>query len=83
MLAVGEHILGELAPQAVRMSTGLAGGVGSSHEEMCGALGGGVLVIGGLLGRENASQDDERALRLVQRYREEFLAAFDETQCER
>ena len=83
MLVVGEHILGELEPQAVRMTTGLAGGVGSSHQEMCGALSGGVLVIGGLLGRENLAQDDKRALSLVRRYRDNFLRAFGETQCEK
>ena len=83
MLAVGEHMLGELEPQAVRMMTGLAGGVGSSHQEMCGALSGGVLVIGGLLGRESLDQDDGPALSLVRRYRDNFLRAFGGTQCEK
>lgn len=83
MLAVGEHMLGKLEPQAVRMTTGLAGGVGSGHQEMCGALSGGVLVIGGLFGRENLAQDDERALSLVRRYRDDFLTVFGETQCEK
>ena len=83
MLAVGEYTLGELALQTVRMTTGLAGGVGSSHQEMCGALSGGVLVIGGLFGREDLSQEDETALKLVRRYRDGFLRRFGETQCEK
>jgi len=83
MLAVGRHVLGDLGARSVRMATALAGGLGSTHQEMCGALSGGVLVIGGLLGRDVADQDDAPALDLARRYRERFLAAFGDTQCAR
>ena len=51
MLAVGEHLLGPLDDQVLRMSSGLGGGLGSTQQELCGALSGGVLIIGALYGR--------------------------------
>ena len=81
MLAVGGHVLGELDPQWVRMSTGLGGGLGGSREEMCGALSGGVLVIGGALGRATLDEDDEPAYALSVRFRARFLSELGSTQC--
>jgi C_GCAxxG_C_C family probable redox protein len=83
LLAVGGHVLGHLEPQAARMATGLGGGVGGTHQEMCGALSGGVLVAGGLLGRQDLDQDDEPAYTLAAQFRERFLAELGDTQCER
>jgi len=83
LLTVGEHVLGDLEPQCARMATGFAGGVGDTQQEMCGALSGGVLVIGGLLGRESLSESDRPALTLATRYRERFLAEMGATQCAR
>jgi C_GCAxxG_C_C family probable redox protein len=81
ILAVGEEVLGRLHPQSVRMATGLMGGLGGTQQEMCGALSGGVLVIGGLLGRQNLEQDDAPACSQAARYRERFLAEMGDTQC--
>jgi C_GCAxxG_C_C family probable redox protein len=81
MLAVGEHVLGTVDPQWVRMSCALAGGVGGTHEEVCGALSGGVLVIGGAYGRASSDEDDQLARALAARYRERFLAELGYTQC--
>ena len=81
VLAVGEQVLDRLHPQSVRMATGLGGGLGGTHQEMCGALSGGVLVIGGLLGRQNLEQDDEPAYSQAARFRERFLADLGDTQC--
>jgi C_GCAxxG_C_C family probable redox protein len=83
LLAVGGHVLGDLEAQCARMATGLAGGLGNTKQEMCGALSGGVLVIGGLLGRESLDQDDWAAINLADRYRQRFLAEFGYTQCGR
>jgi C_GCAxxG_C_C family probable redox protein len=83
LLVVGGHTLGDLNPQCVRMATGLTGGVGGSQQEMCGALSGGVLVIGGLWGRKSLGEDDCPALNLVTQYRERFLAELGVTQCAR
>ena len=83
MLAVGEHMLGGLSPECTRMATGFAGGVGSTQQELCGALSGGVLVISGLLGRTDSTQSDQLALDLVADYRRRFLAELGATQCAR
>jgi C_GCAxxG_C_C family probable redox protein len=80
---VGEHVLGDLEPQCARMATGFAGGVGDGQQEMCGALSGGMLVIGGLLGRTSLGESDWPALNLATRYRERFLAELGATQCAR
>ena len=76
-------MLGDLEPQCARMATAFAGGVGDTQQEMCGALSGGVLVIGGLLGRESLDESDRPALALATRYRERFLAELGATQCAR
>ena len=83
LLAVGEHLLGELGPHSLRLATGLAGGVGCTYQETCGALTGGVLVIGGLLGRDALAESDQPALDLAARYRARFLSEFGDTQCAR
>lgn len=82
MLAVGGHVLAWLDPNCVRMATPLAGGIGSSHQEACGALSGGAMVIGGLLGRTTPDKDDEPAQALAREYRERFLAELGDTRCE-
>jgi len=83
MLAVGGHVLGEeTARRAVRLATGLAGGLGNSRQEMCGALSGGVMVIGGLYGRQSPEEDDQRARAPATRYWERFLAEFGSTRCQ-
>jgi C_GCAxxG_C_C family probable redox protein len=83
LLAVGEHVLGQVDGQCACMATGFAGGVGNTEQEMCGALSGGVMVISGLLGRRSPAQSDEPAFDLTAQYRQRFLEAFGYTQCER
>ena len=81
MLAVGEHKLGRMEPQSIRLSTPFGGGVGGTREELCGALAGGLMVIGALYGRTDSRQNDEQAYALAKQYREAFLAAFGHTIC--
>lgn len=83
MLAVGRHVLGEeAAGQGVRWAGGLAGGVGGSRQELCGALSGGVLVIGGICGRDQAEADLQRCRDGTARFRDLFLGEFGTTRCE-
>lgn len=82
MLAVGEHVLGHLEPQSIRMSNAFGGGIGGTRQELCGAFSGGVMIIGGLYGRTDPGQDDKHCYDLAKRYREAFLAEFGHTQCE-
>jgi C_GCAxxG_C_C family probable redox protein len=68
-------------PQHVRMATAFGGGVGGTRDELCGALSGGILVIGGLHGRVTCQEDDDLAYELAKSYRRRFLDEFGDTQC--
>ena len=81
MLAVGEHLWGQVDDRTRRMTTGLGGGIGSSLEELCGALSAGALMIGGLYGRTEPDQNDDECNRLVRIYRERFVQAFGTGRC--
>jgi C_GCAxxG_C_C family probable redox protein len=82
VLAVGPHVVREWHPACARMATGFAGGLGNSQQELCGALAGGVMMIGALFGR-NTLENDELAQRMTRQFRERFLEIFDRTQCAR
>ena len=81
LLAVGEHVLDEFPVVCKRMGTGFSGGLGGTHQEACGALTGGVLVIGAMLGRITLDEDDRAAMNLSALFRSRFLSQFGETQC--
>ena len=81
LLAAGGHYLDEVSPQAVRMSSPFAGGVGGSRMDLCGALTGGLMVIGGLTGRENAAVNDDLCQAQAAEFRAEFLRAFGWLKC--
>ncbi len=78
---MGGHTLDEFPEVCKRMGTGFSGGLGGTHQELCGALSGGVLLIGGLLGRSRLEEDDRRAMNVALVYRARFLAQFGETRC--
>jgi C_GCAxxG_C_C family probable redox protein len=81
MLAVGGHVLDDFDPRSVRMTTGFAGGLGETRQEMCGALSAGVMIIGALCGRNSLGEDDLPAQRLATRYRERFAGELGTTRC--
>lgn len=81
LLAVGEHVLEDFPRDSVRWVTALAGGLGCGHEEMCGALSGGAVVIGALYGRARPGINDKLAQELARRYRDAFLVEYGCTQC--
>lgn len=81
MLAVGEHLLGQVDERIRRMACGLGGGIGGTHQEACGALTGGVLLLGPLYARTSPAQEETELYRCVSAYRERFLAEFGSTRC--
>ena len=81
LLAVGEHVLGELPAVCKRMGTGFSAGLGGTRQDLCGALSGGVLVIGALLGRVEPDEDDRAAMNLSALFRARFLGQFGEIRC--
>ncbi len=81
LLGAGGHHLGGLHPQAVRLATPFAGGVGSTQAELCGALTGGLLVIGAQFGRAQAGDDDTLCQEKAAVYRAAFLQTFGWLRC--
>ena len=81
MLAVGEPLLGQVDDRLCRMMTALAGGLGGSHEEMCGALSAGTLLVGALYGRTSPDQGDETCFAVASSFRQGFVAEWGTTRC--
>jgi len=71
----------DLSPQCARMATGFSGGLGDTREELCGALSGGVMVIGAVHGRSSRDEDDKPAIERAEAYRGGFLERFGHVQC--
>ena len=82
LLAVGSHYLGEIPSGLIHLSTPFAGGVGSTHLELCGALTGGLMVIGGLYGRDDAQTNDDHCQTQAAALRAEFLRTFGWLKCQ-
>jgi len=82
VLAVGGRLWGQVDEQVCRMASGLSGGVGGTHEELCGALSGGALIIGAIHGRTRPDEDDSLCKSLVASYRERFAQEFGSTCCQ-
>ena len=82
LLAVGEQVLPEIPPALlVRMANGFAGGMGRTRDELCGALAGGVILLGLLCGRERTGENDDRCQELVRRWRQGFRERFGTSDC--
>ena len=82
LLAAAGHYLPDLDSFAVRLSTPFAGGAGCTQKELCGALSGGLMVIGALYGRENAQTNDDFCQELAAQWRDRFVQEFGDTCCQ-
>jgi C_GCAxxG_C_C family probable redox protein len=81
MLAVGEYVLGNVDDQTLKMTTGFAGGIGATHQELCGALSAGILIIGALYGRTQPNEDDSLCQILAANYRNRFNQELGSINC--
>ena len=64
----------------VRLANGFGGGIAEALD-VCGALVGGVMVIGALYGRRDPSGDQATNWRLCREYHRRFQEAFPATDC--
>jgi C_GCAxxG_C_C family probable redox protein len=80
LVGVG-NLLYPLNPQTIKMSTGFAGGIGSTKAEACGALTGGIMVIGGLFGRTEPKVKDELCQQLCAEFWKRFENEFGCVKC--
>lgn len=82
VLAMGEHYLSPLPEILLRASNPFGGGVAGCRQELCGALGGGILILGALWGRTSSTENDEHLKGLICRLREGFIARYGSTTCQ-
>ena len=66
-----------------KVAAGFRGGLGGTHEDVCGALTGGIVAIGYLYGRTEPGRDLQKATELTVAFRKRFLDAFGSTNCEK
>lgn len=71
----------ELGEDLLRATTALCGGIAGTHEYICGALSGGILLIGVLYGRTAPQDSRDKLYELTRRYTTEFVARFGSTIC--
>lgn len=81
-LCVGERLLKQVDPIQQRIATGFAGGFGCTHQEVCGALSGGVMILGLMYGRSSSDQDESQCMHLVERFWKLFGENFGTTRCQ-
>ncbi len=64
------------------MSNAFCGGVASSHDELCGALSAGIMVIGAKYGRVTAAQMDKASIAAAAEIRRRFIEHFGTSICD-
>lgn len=67
--------------QMVRMAGAFMGGAGGTRQELCGALSGGIMIIGALLGPRDPGADESPMRQAVSVYRERFIDEIGPTKC--
>jgi C_GCAxxG_C_C family probable redox protein len=63
------------------LASAFGGGVGKTHQEMCGALAGAFIAIGGLLGRNQPGADWSEVSDMATELRRRFMEIHQTTQC--
>jgi C_GCAxxG_C_C family probable redox protein len=81
ILSVGKEVIDDYDPSMCRLATGFRGGIGACRDEVCGAVSGGVMVIGALYGRSDPKASTERSDALVNDLRRQFIERFGSTCC--
>lgn len=67
----------------VKAASGFCGGIGGSHEEICGALSGAILAIGFLYGRSNPNEDNDNIKFISSELLNCFKKKYHTTKCSR
>jgi C_GCAxxG_C_C family probable redox protein len=78
---VGKAVFDRVDDILLRVGTPFGRGLGKSQQQMCGALAGGVIVIGALYGRSDKEADSDLCHAVASRFQERWLEAFGHTKC--
>ena len=81
IISLGKHYFGDVDNKWVKIANPFAGGIASTHQETCGALVGGAMVIGLLHGRTHQNENDETCLKLTKEFRGAFIQKFGSSRC--
>ncbi len=73
MIALSPLLLPGLDERAVKMATPFGGGIGLTHNDLCGAYTAGVMLIGGVHGRTGTAVDDALCQGLALEFRKFFM----------
>ena len=68
-------------PLVPRMAACYMAGVGRTKEELCGALAGGLMAAGCIMGRQRPGESTDAAALVAQELREQFQAFYGSTRC--
>lgn len=79
--AIVERYAGQAGSEVTRVAAGFMGGMGGTHREACGALTGGVIAVGYLLGRTEPGEDTEEVKALAAEFRSRFIDKFGSATC--
>ena len=77
---LGQYYDQDFDASLIRLATGFGGGIAQAAD-VCGALVGGVMLIGYLYGRTSLADNEEDCWRYSRRFREEFLRKLGSTSC--
>lgn len=81
-LAVMEGFNPDPADGFTRAATAFGGGVGRTHQELCGALAGGLIALGWLRGRTEMGANWDKTAELAAELRRRFEVEFGSTNCQ-
>lgn len=76
-----DHFAENPAGYPVNVASGFCGGVGGTHQDICGAFTGGVIAVGYLFGRTEQGRDLDTASAIICEFRRQFIEAFGSTNC--
>ncbi|MBN1481982.1 C_GCAxxG_C_C family protein [candidate division KSB1 bacterium] len=64
-----------------RVASAFGGGIGGTQQGVCGALSGGIIAIGYLLGRVRPTENVDTAKAIAAEFREKYIALYATTNC--
>jgi C_GCAxxG_C_C family probable redox protein len=79
--AIVERYAEEPSSEVPKVASGFLGGIGATHQDVCGALTGGIIAIGYLFGRMEPGEDIQEARELASTFRSRFIEEFGSTNC--
>jgi C_GCAxxG_C_C family probable redox protein len=77
---LGQYYDRTFDPTLIRLGTGFGGGI-AQCADVCGALAGGVMLIGYLYGRTSLAESNKRCWEYCKLFRERFLSQLGGTSC--